>query len=41
MKKSAEIYLKHLQKQELTEEDLKFIYEIDEKKLKVSVIKRI
>jgi len=31
MKKLAEIYLKHLQEEELTKEDLRFIYEIDEK----------
>ena len=30
MKKLAEIYLKHYQGQELTKEDLRFIYEIDE-----------
>jgi len=31
MKKLAEIYLKHIQEEELTKEDLRFIYEIDEK----------
>jgi hypothetical protein len=31
MKKLAEIYLKHCQGEELTKEDLRFIYEIDEK----------
>jgi hypothetical protein len=31
MKKLAEIYLKHCQGKELTKEDLRFIYEIDEK----------